>query len=134
MRSRLLFFLTYLLPLVLSIIPSFFIAFKTGLVFMALLLTSFHLTLHLTLRQSLSKIPLHHSILKSFLWCTSRFCTSFHFFIQPLSSVISKNSTKYRLYADDTQLYISFTSSNSTSSLEILYNTFFDILSWMNSN
>ena len=38
------------------------------------------------------------------------------------------------LYADDTQLYISFTPSNSTSSLEILSNTFSDILSWMNSN
>ena len=38
------------------------------------------------------------------------------------------------LYADDTQLYISFTPSNSTSSLEMLSNTFSDILSWMNSN
>ena len=31
-------------------------------------------------------------------------------------------------------MYISFTPSNSTSSLEILSNTFSDILSWMNSN
>ena len=61
MRSLLLFFLAYLLPLILSIIPSFFIVFKIGLVFMALLLTGFHLILPHVLGQSPSKIPLHPS-------------------------------------------------------------------------
>ena len=41
----------------------------------------------------------------------------FTLYTTPLGSVISKNSIKY---VDDTQLYISFTPSNSTSSLEIL--------------
>ena len=60
-RSLLLFFLIYLLPSILSIIPSFFIVFNIGLVFMVLLLTGFHFISTHVLRQSPSKIPLHLS-------------------------------------------------------------------------
>ena len=61
MRSLLLFFLIYLLPSILLIIPSFFIVFNIGLVFVVFLLIGFHLILPHVLRQSPSKIPLHLS-------------------------------------------------------------------------
>ena len=96
---------------------------------------------HLTSRsqaQSPSKIPLHLSqiFLVVYLYVPSlaHFFNLYALYITPFGSVISKNSTKYHFYVDDTQFYISVTPSNLTISLEILSNNFSYVLSWMNSN
>ena len=62
-RSLHSFFSTYLLPSILSIIPSFLLVFKIGSVVMVILLISSHLISHFALRQSQSMIPSLHSLL-----------------------------------------------------------------------
>ena len=62
-RSLHSFFLTYLLPSILSIIPSFLLVFKIGSVLMVCLLIGSHLISHFALRQSQSRIPSLHSLL-----------------------------------------------------------------------
>ena len=57
LRSLHSFFSTYLLPLILSIIPSFLLVFKIGSVLMVCFLIGSHLISHFALMQSQSMIP-----------------------------------------------------------------------------
>ena len=119
--------------LILSIIPSFLLVFQIGSVLMVCLLIDSHLISHFALRLSQSMIPSLHSLLFPVVYLKVPYFL-FTLYTTPLGSVISKNSLKYHLYADDTQLYISFTPTTSAPSLETLTATFNDILSWMNLN
>ena len=96
-----LFFLIYLLPSILLIIPSFLIVFNIGLVFMVLLLTGFHLISPHVLKQSPSKIPLHLS--QIFLVVYLKVPSLAHFFslfiqlLLALSSQRTQSSTTFML-------------------------------------
>ena len=136
-RSLHSFFLTYLLLLTLSIIPSFSLVFKIGLVLMVFLLLGSHPISHLALRQSQSMIPSLHSLLFPVVYPKVPYLA--HYFLLSILLLFARWSQKIPsniidLYADDTQLYISFTPTNSALSLDTLTTTFNDILSWMNLN
>ena len=49
----------------------------------------------------------------------------------PLSSIISCTSVNHKLYADDTQLFISFSALNFTHNIQLLQDTISEISSWV---
>ena len=58
----------------------------------------------------------------------------FTMYTSPLSSIIDRHQVGHQLYADDTQLYVSFSASDSASSLLRLQKCLGSVQSWMFSN
>ena len=58
----------------------------------------------------------------------------FCLYTSPLGQIFSNSPVSYHLYADDTQLYISFSSSDSAYSLSALSLTLDSVYSWFTSN
>ena len=52
----------------------------------------------------------------------------------PLSTIFSRLSVNHKLYADGTQLYLSFNAENFTKNIELLQKTISEISSWMATN
>ena len=58
----------------------------------------------------------------------------FILYTTPLSSIISQSSVNHKLYADDTQLFLSFSAEAFSENILLLQNTISNISSWMASN
>lgn len=58
----------------------------------------------------------------------------FSLYTTPLSSVISKFSIPHHFYADDSQLYVSFSMRDSTAALQTLQSCLNSVQSWMQAN
>src|SRR5258708_6538426 len=58
----------------------------------------------------------------------------FNIYTQPLGKIARKHGVNYHFYADDTQLYTSFSVKESNTSANCINNCITDIRSWMQSN
>jgi len=58
----------------------------------------------------------------------------FILYTTPLSTVISNSSANHHLYADDTQLFLSFSALDFSHNITLLENTISDVSNWMSAN
>jgi hypothetical protein len=58
----------------------------------------------------------------------------FSLYTTPLSSLINSHNLNHQLYADDTQLFLSFSPSSFSTSVTELESVFSSISAWMSSN
>ena len=58
----------------------------------------------------------------------------FSLYTSPISQIFTKASISYHLYADDTQIYISFSPNQSYDSLSLLSSTLDEVYAWLTSN
>ena len=75
--------------------------------------------------------------LSPFLWHTQGSVLGpilFNMYTTPLSTLILSRSLNHHLYADDTQLFISFAPKTFTTAISQLQDTISDISSWMTAN
>ena len=58
----------------------------------------------------------------------------FSLYTSPISDIFSNSPVAFHLYADDTQLYISFSASDSNRNLSILSSTLDNVHAWLTAN
>ena len=58
----------------------------------------------------------------------------FSLYTSPVSQIFTKASISYHLYADDTQIHISFSPNQSHDSLSLLPSTLDEVHAWLTSN
>ena len=58
----------------------------------------------------------------------------FSLYTNPISQIFTKASISYHLYAEDKQIYISFSPNQSCDSLSLLFSTLDKVYAWLTSN
>src|ERR1043165_2224325 len=136
-KSLLLFFLIYLLPLIPSITVFFLLDCHQTLESPTLLSHFSHLTCKTVLNQHQLAMLLLHPLLFSRAFHKDLFSNlyfSVSTLLTPLSCIFLNSPVSYHLYADDTQLYISFGSSDSARNLSVLSSKLDSVYSWFTLN